>query len=162
MSSIYELTNDYKQLQQLIEQGELDAELLQDTLEAITGNIKDKAENYGLVITNLTNLANGIETEAKRLKERSSAIQSNITKMQDTLLQAMIETDNLKFKTNHFTFSTRKSESLTVTDETFVPIEFIKVKEVKTVDKVELKKAVKAGLTIEGVELTQKINFSMK
>ncbi len=162
MSSIYELTNDYKQLQQLIEQGELDAELLQDTLEAITGNIEDKAENYGLVITNLTNLANGIEAEAKRLKERSSAIQSNITKMQDTLLKAMIETDNLKFKTNHFTFSTRKSSYVNYTDEKLIAKVYRKVVKVESINKAEIKKALSQGKKVRGTELLERINFSMK
>ena len=66
MSNIYELTNNYLRLQQLIESGDFSEEDLQDTIEMVTDELEDKAESYGFVITNLQTQADGLDKEIKR------------------------------------------------------------------------------------------------
>ena len=56
----------------------------------------------------------------------------------------------------------RRSEKVTITDEKEIPNSYIKVKEVRSVDKAEIRKQLKEGLTIPGTELTECQNIQIK
>ena len=162
MSNIYELTSNYLKLQQMIEAGDFSEEDLQDTIEMVTDEIEDKAESYGFVITNLNSQADGLDKEIKRLSDRKKTITNGVTSLEKSLANSMIATDHLKFKTNHFSFGFRKSESVTVLDQLLLHGEYIKTKTTETPDKTAIKKALKEGIVVEGAELTKKQNFFMK
>ncbi|EJQ61519.1 hypothetical protein IG7_05469 [Bacillus cereus HuA2-4] len=49
---LYDLTNNYRELQMMIEDG-VDPSALEDTLQAIEESIQDKAQNIALLIRNL-------------------------------------------------------------------------------------------------------------
>ena len=51
---------------------------------------------------------------------------------------------------------------VTITNEKEIPESYIKVKEVKSINKVEIKKQLKEGLTIPGAELTECQNIQIK
>lgn len=53
MASLYELTEDYKELLAMAEDEELDSELLADTLEGIEGSIEEKAEACAKIMQEL-------------------------------------------------------------------------------------------------------------
>lgn len=162
MRNLYEIKEAYMQVQNLIEQGELDHDMLVDTLDGISGELEEKAENYGLVIKNLEGQALMIDEEIKRLQERSKSIKSNCKRVQDYLLGTMLDTGKMKFTTSHFTFSTRKSEAVVVEAEELIPAEYIKEKLTTSVDKTALKKAIKQGEVIEGARLEKRTNLTMR
>lgn len=152
MANIYELTGNWKQVQELIEDGELDHDMLMDTLEGIEGEIEEKADNTAKIIKNLKKDVDGIKAEEKRLADKRRAIENHALSLQKNLEFAMIEMDKKKFKTDLFSFNVqRNAPSLVIDDGVEVPKDFIKV--VESVDKVALKKAVKDGLELEGVRL---------
>ena len=74
-------------------------------------------------------------------------------------LQAM---DIKKMDTSTNKISFRKSESVSVDDETLIPTDYIKVKETKSVDKTAVKKAIKAGEVIPGAHIEVKQNIQIK
>ena len=160
--NIYEVGNEYKKLQSLIENGDFTEEELEDTLESINFDIEDKAEAYGLVMKNLEAQADGLKAEANRLSERSNAITANIKRMSDNLLSLMMETGKLKFKTDHFSFSTRKSSSVIILDDKAIPKGYTKTKIVITFDKLAIKTALKSGVEIAGAEIKESTNISIK
>ena len=160
--NIYEVGNEYKKLQSLIENGDFTEEELQDTLASIDFDIEDKAESYGLVMKNLEAQAERLKAEADRLSKRSKAITTSINSMSDNLLKLMIETKRLKFKTDHFTFSTRKSSSVNILDEKIIPEIYVNTKVVKSFDKVKIKAALKCGVELIGAEIKESINISIK
>ena len=161
--NIYELTNAWSKLQSMIENGDFTEEELQDTFESLDFDIEEKAENYGLVMTNLEMLANGLESEAKRLNERSKAIKSNIASMKKNLLNCMVETNKTKFKTNHFAFSTRKSKAVNMTCTLdMLPKDYVTVKTTVTPNKAAIKKALTDGKEVYGAELQENINLTIK
>ena len=53
MSTLYELSADYQKLLELAEDPDTDAETLADTLEALGGEIEDKADNYARVMKSM-------------------------------------------------------------------------------------------------------------
>ena len=67
MASLYELTEDYKELLAMAEDEELDSELLADTLEGIEGSIEEKAEACAKIMKELAGESAAIQTEIDRL-----------------------------------------------------------------------------------------------
>ena len=51
--TLYELTGQFLEVNEMAENGEIDEETMQDTLESIECEIEVKAENYAKVIRNL-------------------------------------------------------------------------------------------------------------
>lgn len=154
MANIYDLTGNYLQVQELIEQGELDPQMLQDTLEGIQGEIEEKADGYAKIIKNLTKDVDGLKAEEKRLADRRKAIENHIKGLKLNLESSMVAIDKKKFKTDMFSFGIQKNPAkLVIDDGVEVPKEFIKV--VESTDTTALKKAVKEGLELEGVSLVQ-------
>ena len=58
--------------------------------------------------------------------------------------------------------SFRKSEAIEILDEDEIAVEFIKVKETKTVDKTKLKAAIKEGRPVAGAKLVINQNLQIK
>ena len=46
MATLYELTEEYRQLLEMMEDDSVDPEVLQDTLEGVDGEIEAKADNW--------------------------------------------------------------------------------------------------------------------
>lgn len=150
--TLYELSQEYAALLDLAADPETDAETLADTLEALGGEIEEKADGYAMVIAELQNSAECIAVEVKRLRNRKEAIEKNISRMKDALQTAMVQTGKTKFKTDLFSFGISKNPPAVVVDAdiTGIPEEFLKFKEPE-VDKAALKKALQAGVKLEGV-----------
>ena len=66
-----------------------------------------------------------------------------------------------KRETAQYSISFRKSESIAIAEGAVIPDEFLIEQEPK-VDKVGLKKAIKAGAVIEGVNIEAKNNIQVK
>ena len=162
MRNIYELTSDYLAVQELIEQGEFDAEVLADTLQGIEDEMEIKAENYGLVMKNIEALSNGVKAEIERLTAYKKQLDQGVASMKENLSKGLLAAEKTKFKTDHFAFSFRKSETVNVIDQNLVPVDYIKVKTKETVDKTALKKALKNGLETEGATIVEKQNLQIK
>ena len=80
MASIYEITDKYKLIQSLIEEG-ADAEVFAEALKAIDGEAAEKLEGYAMVIKNITSDIDGLKSEEKRLAERRKSMENNVTRM---------------------------------------------------------------------------------
>ena len=53
MSNLYELTNNYETLLNMLYDEDADEEMILDTLESIEGEIEDKADGYAKIIREL-------------------------------------------------------------------------------------------------------------
>ena len=63
MSTLYELTGNYVTLMDMLDDPEVDPITLMDTLDAVEGELDEKAENYGRIIRNL-------EAEAEAIRDK--------------------------------------------------------------------------------------------
>lgn len=107
MSTLYELTEQYKMLLDMADDPEIDQQAISDTLDSLTGDLEDKADGYARVIAELQTESDGIKKQVERLTERAKTIDNNIKAMKDRLKEAMITTGNTKIKTELFSFSVR-------------------------------------------------------
>ena len=150
---LYELTEAWAAVQDLIDTEEADDEQILAALENIEGAIEDKADGYAKLIYSMKAEAEAIKVEEKRLASKRQSLENRAKWLQKNLENAMIITGKKKFKTNLFVFSVQKNApSLDDFDESIVPEEFWKVS--RSIDRPALLKAVKDG-EIQGIELKQ-------
>lgn len=126
--TLYELTNEYQDLLDLLEDGEAPEEAVNDTLSMILGDIEDKAEDYCKVMKQLQTDADALKAEKQRIAAKQSAIEKNIERMRSALLHAMLLTGLNKIKKPLFTISTRTTQKVFLdVPEEELPKEFQKV-----------------------------------
>lgn len=155
MANIYQLTNDFLYVQTLIEEGELDLEMIQNTLECLDYEIEEKAEGYAKIIKNLTAEIEGLKKEEERLANKRKSIENNIANLKKNLETAMILTGKKKFKTNLFSFNIQKNPpSVKILDETKIPKKF-KIPQPDKIDNKGILQELKNGAKFDWVEITQ-------
>lgn len=143
MATLYELTDDYRQLLDMLEDDTIDQEVLADTLEAVGGEIEVKAEGCAKIIRELEGSVDTISNEIARLQERKSVKLNNIQRIKSYLELAMIETGKKKFKTDLFGFNIQKNPpSVIIDNEEGIPEEYW-VEQAPKLDKTALKKWLK-------------------
>lgn len=120
MSNLYELTADLLKLQELLEEGELDAETLADAMSYTKEELAYKLEGYCKVISNIENSIAGLKAEEERMASRRKAMENNIKNMKARMLDAMIATDTKKVEGELFTVSTRRNTPAVVMDVNYI------------------------------------------
>ena len=163
--TIYQITNDYLQLMQMMEDPELDPQTLADTMEGIEGELEDKADNYARVMKNMEADLNGIKAEIERLSTRKKTIENNIKRMKEALQFSMETTGKTKFKTELFSFGIRKNAPAVIMDEPYienVPERFLKYSD-PTINRSAIKEAIQNGEDLEGLaHLEQSSSLSIR
>ena len=107
--NLYELTNDFLQLQEMLEDPEVDMDVINDTMEALEGAIEVKADGYAMIIRNMEGSITAIKAEMERLSDKKHLLESSIKRLKDNLQQAMVLTGKTKFKTDLFSFGIQKN-----------------------------------------------------
>ena len=107
--NLYDLTLEYTDLQNMLEDPNEDPEAITEKMAAIGDQLEKKADSYAKLIRNMEAQVPGIKSEMDRLTARKSAIENGIKRLKENLQAAMIATDKLKIKTDLFSFSIQKN-----------------------------------------------------
>ena len=107
--NLYELTGQFLELQEMLEDPEIDSQLLADTMEALEGEIEWKADNYAKVIRNMEGSIEAIKKEQEKLAQKKAILECSIKRLKDNLEQCMRATGKTKFKTDLFSFNIQKN-----------------------------------------------------
>lgn len=127
MSNLYQLTNNYETVLNMLYDEDADEQMILDTLEAIEGEIEDKADNYAKIIKELEAKQNARKEEAKRLTESAKVFENRVKVLKSNLFNSMKATGKTKFATDLFNFNIVKNggkQVLTIDGE--VPEEYTK------------------------------------
>lgn len=153
--NIYEITGQFLKLQQMLENGEIDQETFNDTLESLDFDLKEKADNYAKIMKNIKKDVDGLKDEEVRLKSKRTALENKIQSLKTNLENSMIAVDEKKFKTDLFSFGIQKSPaSLDIVYIDKIPKKYFSEQAPK-LDRILLLADVKKGLEIEGVGIKQ-------
>ena len=133
-------------------------EIIDEAFDSLVMTRNQKLENIGLYIKNLEADAAAFKAEKESFADRQKAAENKAASLKRYLSDFLA---GQKFETLRVKVSFRKSESLEVSEEAKIPEEFLRYKEPE-INKADLKKAVKAGLVLEGVQLVEKQNISIK
>ena len=153
--TLYEMTDNYKAVLEMAQNPDIDEQAIKDTLEAIQGDIKEKADGYAKVIKELDGETDKLTAEIKRLTDRKNTIQNNIAYMKQSLKEAMTATGNLKFRTDLFSFNIQKNPpALIVDNEETIPSEYLIPQEPK-IDKKAIINFLKNGNKVPYAHIEQ-------
>lgn len=154
-STLYELTGEWLDLYDMADDPDVDADTWFDTMEAVEGELEDKADGYAKVIAQLNADTLAIKDEEERLYNRRKTIENRIKYMKDRLQQMMELTGKTKFKTPLFSFGIQKNlPSVVIDDEAKVPKRFW-IEQDPKLDKVAIKELLKGGITCDYAHLEQ-------
>ena len=160
---LYELTSEYSELLEMLEDADADEEIIRDTLESIEGEIEEKADAYAAIMTQMNAEAEMLALEAQRLTKRATSLLQRSDRMKTYLQRqlALIGLKKLKTKYHNFTVRTN-AESLVLESAADIPERFLVRKTTETIDRAALKKALQAGEDIPGARLTRTESLLIK
>ena len=150
MATLYELTSEWLQVYEMV--GEVDQD---DTLESIEGEIEDKAEGYGKIITQLNADADALAVEIRRLQAKKKVAENAVDRMKHRLQESMDAIGTKTIQTKLFKFRIQKNPPKVVIDRPeSVPEAFLIPQEPK-LDTKSISEALKRGDMIEWAHLEQ-------
>jgi hypothetical protein len=157
MTALYKLVAQYRELQQ-IDAEEIPEEVLRDTLEALGGELTEKATNVAMLCQNLDTFAQNIDLAAKQMKDRALRVQRRADQVRHYLHVMMEAAEITKIEAPEFTLAIKKNPpAVVIAPDAKVPDEFIVTPPAPAPypDKAAIKNALKAGREIEGCRLDQ-------
>lgn len=152
MASLYEMSGQAQYLYGLLEDGEIDSQTLEDTLESIGAN--EKLENYLFVQKQLESDLTALKNEKGRIEKKIKACNNNIEKMKSAVLMFMLSAGIKRTKAGTFNLSIGTAEKVRVLDENKIPKEFF-IQQRPKIDLTSLKKILKSGGKVPGAQLVQ-------
>lgn len=160
MATLYELQENYTNIQMLIESGEYTAEELQFAIDAVKDEIEKKLEGYAMIVKNLESDIEGLKAEEKRLAERRKSLENGVRRMKEAMQGVLIQTGSNSVKTSKFTVSLRKSTAVMIENEELIPEQFFRVK--KEVNKSEISNWLKENKEIPGAKLVENQSLQIR
>ena len=160
--TLYELTGQILELQELMEDDVYEPELINDTMESVMYDFQNKADDYVKLIKNIEAQVFALDEEAKRLKAKQDKMKNKVKMLKDKLITAMTQTGTRKLQGTIGTLSLRRSTKIPseLTWEN-VPQEYVKTEVKKSIDKVSLTSAIKEG-KVKGIELEETNSLLIK
>lgn len=152
---LYEIANNYQQVLQLAESGELDEQTAKDTLESISGEFTDKARNCMMIVRQLESDSAGIKAEIDRLKSLQAQTDKAAESLKDYIKFGMESVGSDKLDLGIFKLTLKAaSKAVEIFDESALPQDyFVVVPETKKPDKTLISKAIKDGFEVPGAQL---------
>ena len=162
MASLYELTGNYRNIQELLGDPEIPEEAIHAALEEVGGSIAEKAEAYAKVRLNLLAEVDMLDAEINRLTKMKTTRSNNISRLMGNINDAMISVGAEEIKTNLGTFKFDKHPpAVTIVDASLIPEEYW-VQAKPTISKDAIKKTLTSGQKVAGAALTQGVSLKFK
>lgn len=159
MKNLFNIDADLFALYNEIENngGEMTTEL-ETQLEITEAERMTKGEGYVYVIKQLRSQAELLKAEAKRLQEIAKHYEASAEKLADRLLQSVIAHGAIK--TDFVSISTRKSKSVSITDESLLGAEYLRIK--TEPNKTAIKEALEAGQEVQGALIVENYSLNIR
>lgn len=161
MTALYQLVEQYRSLEALDASEDLPLEVIQDTLEGLTGELTVKATNVARYILNCESMAEAIDLAATQMKGRANRMRNRAVSIREYLRNNMQGAGITKIEAVEFVLSLKKNPpAVIVDDESKVPADYKVTPEPPPppqprVDKKLVAKAIKDGFVVPGCHLEQ-------
>jgi len=165
VTPLYELVRYQHELEVLADSGEVPPEQIADTLEALDGDIREKAVQVAAFTRNLDASADAIREAGKAMLARADRIAKRAEAVRNYLLFQCQAAGITKIESPWFTLSVRRNPpSVVIDDEAAVPPEFIvqPPPPAPRPDKDAIKRKLKAGEDVPGCRLVQGERLEIK
>lgn len=147
---LYQLSRQYREFLEMIEEGEIPQEAIADTLSGLAGEMEEKVDNIACMVKQLQTEAEGIKREEESLATRRKQKESSAERLKDFIRQTMGLAGKKRIETSRNCVTVGKpSQRVEITDisalreqeKFWKPYEWSE----KNVDKARLKEALKQG-----------------
>lgn len=136
---------------------------LEGRINAIESNDIKWFCEYKLAIYNNSKMrSEWIKKEIERLSNLVEYEEKQQEKAKNSINWILLSTNTDKLETEFNNLSFRKSEAVSIIDEASIPAEYWNIKEVKTIDKVWIKEAIKSGKEVAGASIETRQNLQIK
>ena len=146
MANIYELTGAFNALWNLMEEGEIDDETLQEVFDNTAEELAVKLEGYCKFIKNLESDIAGLKAEEKRLAEKRRTMENTIERAKSAMQNAMATAGEKKIPCGSFTVALQNNPPKCVIDVSVadIPSKYL-IPQEPTIDKKLLLEDLKAS-----------------
>lgn len=154
--SLYELSNHYlKAFEALTDpDADLPAEVINDTLEGLSGELEDKAINVAKFLRNIETAAEAIKAAEADMAKRRKTLENRVSWLKGYLKTSMEKTGISKIDCPYFKLSIQSNPAaVVILDEDAVPEQFKEKVVAWKIDKNAIKEALKGGETVQGAAL---------
>lgn len=160
---LYDISEQFKELQNMAENDESMAEAVRDTLELVESDFNEKAQAIVAVALNMESDIAGIDEQIQRLTDRKKTIQNRTEWLRNYLRTNMAATGIKKISCPLFTITLADPvKQVEITNEAELPDDYVTVKTVIAPDKRKILADLKAGVDIQGaclVDGTQRLTI---
>ena len=156
---LYRLTDEYaaavRNLESMFEAGDIDQSALSDTMEAMVGDVRDKAINVALHIKNLRSDLAQLEDAKKSFDARIKAAESSLAFYEQYLDANMQKSGLVELKTPEVLVKYKKLPAIVdITGEVPEPFQRV-IPEKREPDKRAIGEALKAGQVLDFAALIE-------
>ena len=161
MSNIYEISNNIKEILDLIENEETDVsdDVIADTLEGLEGELEYKVNSWCRAIRNITYEINAVESEKVRLSNIKKAKEKEIERMKTVLFNVLSKLGYEKYKTSEYSLYGFKTDKLDVASIKHIPDEFKRERISYEPDKEKIRCALKNGRELSFAKFTSSLTI---
>jgi chromosome segregation ATPase len=156
MPSLYQLSHEFLAIKAQLEEAEIDEETLSDTLESLQMPIEEKAENVVKYMKELEALAEAKKAEAEILRKAAESDLKKAENLKKYLQDNLNKLGIKKLQAGLFSLSFRKGSEVVEVDENQLPEQYFVPQEPTPLGKSDLKKLIKEGNEIPGVQIVRK------
>lgn len=165
LPTLYEIAAEYKADIDKLADLELSPEAVADTIEGMSGELQQKAQNIGYLVRQLETTAQAIKDAEAQMAARRKAIENRTQSIKDYVLNVMQMHSIEKIETPYFNLSLAKNPpAVDIYDSNQVPAHFMKQPEPPppVPDKAAIKQSLKLGEDVPGCRLSQSVRLTIK
>lgn len=153
--TLYQLTDEYRALLDLAADPDADPESFDAALQAIEGELTDKAIAVASVARNLESFADQIDEAVKAMQARAKSARSHASRVRNYLLHNMEDAKISKIDSPYFQVAIRRNPPSVIIDEDAdIPPDLCRVIPARVEpDKAKIKAAIKAGESVDGCRI---------
>lgn len=157
MTALYELARDYREAADKLSDLDLPPEVIEDTLESLSGDLEVKATNTAMVVRNIEAMAAAIKEAEAAMAARRKALENRAARVKDYLLANMVVAGVQKVECPFFKLAVRDNPpAVEIFQPEMVPLEYMRQPEPPppAPDKTAIKEVLKTGHEVPGCRLT--------
>jgi hypothetical protein len=165
MPHLYEIVRHRAEFERLAEQGDLDPQLILDTLESLDGELNDKAVTIAQFTRNIDATAQAVREAGKAMIERAARLEKRAQSIRDYMLYQLQFAGVSKIECPWFVISVKRNPpAVAIDDEKAIPPQYLAVPEppAPRPDKAAIRDALKAGEDVPGCRLVQSDRLEIK
>ena len=164
MSNLFEIATAYRALAEQLHDTDLPDEVIEDTLEAESGDLVEKLTNIGFVIRNIDAEVSAMKDAEEKIAARRKSKENRIARLKAYALANMLATGKTKIESPYFVMGLRNNpESVVIDAESQIPADYMReIPASYSPDRILIKKAIQDGYEVPGCHLTRTQSLQIK